>query len=410
MQYLLDDFRAFLQASPTSWHAVQQIGNRLAEKDFIPLSLEESWELEKGKRYFVVRGGSLCAFALPKNGVKKATILATHTDSPALKLKPQPQIDQENMLLLEVEAYGSPLLSSWLNRDLAIAGRVVIQNGKNPPEEQLVFFEDAPLCIPQLAIHLDREVNDKGLILNKQEHMRPIAALGKYPAYLEHLLKQKILSFDLFLVPIEGPRYLGPACEMLASYRLDNLASAHAALTAIAQAKPSSQLQVALFSDHEEVGSRSDEGAGSTFLADVLKRLEIPEKEWVRVPSESLCVSIDVAHAFNPNYPQRYDPNHQPLMGKGIVLKYNADHKYTTNALTAAPILQACEKLSLSHQNFACRSDMPCGSTVGPIISAGLGIPGVDIGCPVFSMHSTREVIGIQDYLDMCKLLTHLLE
>ena len=406
MQYLLEDFRAFLAASPTSWHAVREIGNRLAEKEFIPLSLCDAWELEKGKRYFVSRGGSLCAFALPKKGVKKMTILATHTDSPALKVKPQPQVNEENMVLLEVETYGSPLLTSWMNRDLAIAGRIVIKGG----EEKLVFFNDSPLFIPQLAIHLDREVNEKGLVLNKQEHLRPIAAVGKYPAYLEHSLKQKILSFDLFLVPMEEPRYLGPASEMLASYRLDNLASVHAALTAIAQAKPSDQLQVALFSDHEEIGSRSDEGAASTFLADVLKRLEIPQKEWAPVPSASLCVSIDVAHAYNPNYASRYDPNHHPLLGKGIVLKYNADYKYTTNALTAARVLQACDKLSLSHQNFACRSDVPCGSTVGPILSSGLGIPAVDIGCPIFSMHSAREVMGIHDHLDMCKLLTHLLQ
>lgn len=406
MQYLLEDFRAFLEASPTSWHAVKEIGNRLAEKEFIPLALDESWTLEKGKRYFVVSGGSLCAFALPKTPVKKAMILATHTDSPALKIKPQPQVSEKNMVLLEVETYGSPLLTSWMNRDLAIAGRVVLKGG----EEKLVHFDDSPLFIPQLAIHLDRDVNEKGLVLNKQEYLRPIAALGTYPAYLEQLLKEKIVSFDLFLVPMESPRYLGPTSEMLASYRLDNLASAHAAMTAIAQAKPSSQLQVALFSDHEEIGSRSAEGAASTFLTDVLKRLEIPEKEWVRVPSASLCVSIDVAHAFNPNYPKRYDPNHHPLLGKGIVLKYNADHKYTTNAPTAAVILQACDQLALSHQNFACRSDMPCGSTVGPILSAGLGIPAVDIGCPIFSMHSAREVIGIQDHLDMCKLLTHLLE
>lgn len=406
MQYLLEDFRAFLGASPTSWHAVREIGNRLAEKEFIPLALGEAWNLEKGKRYFVARGGSLCAFALPKAAVKKATILATHTDSPALKLKPQPQVGEKNMVQLEVETYGSPLLTSWMNRDLAIAGRIVVKEG----EEKLVFFDDAPLFIPQLAIHLDREVNEKGLVLNKQEHLRPIAALGNYPAYLEHLLKQKMVSFDLFLVPIEAPRYLGPMSEMLASYRLDNLASAHAALTALAQSKPSDQLQVALFSDHEEIGSRSAEGAGSTFLADVLKRLEIPDKEWARIPSESLCVSIDVAHAYNPNYANRYDPNHHPLLGKGIVLKYNADHKYTTNALTAAPIIHACEKLSLLHQNFACRSDMPCGSTVGPILSSGLGIPAVDIGCPVFSMHSAREVMGVQDHLDMCKLLTQLLQ
>ncbi len=425
MSHILSDFKAFLDASPTSWHAVKEIGNRLALKDYTPLSEDKKWDLEKGKKYFVERGGALCAFALPESKPKQAMILAAHTDSPALKLKPQPAFQKNNMLQFGVEVYGAPLLTSWLNRDLTLAGRVVITTGKGAPHERLVYLDDTTLFIPQLAIHLDREVNEKGLHLNKQEHLCPILGLTEETKDLHdalekllrrHLSFHKLLSFELFLVPQEPAHFAGIDNELLSSYRIDNLTSVHAALSAMGLSHSPTKhlLKMALFWDNEEVGSRTKEGASSPFLNDVLERiaihLKIDREEQLILKSNALCVSIDMTHALNPNYPKKHDPQHSPLLGKGIALKYNADQKYASNALSAAIIVHACQTLKIPYQPFAARSDLPSGSTVGPIVATNTGINTVDIGCPQLSMHSIREVMACQDYLDMVRLLTHLLQ
>jgi aspartyl aminopeptidase len=425
MSHILTDFKAFLDASPTSWHAVKEIGNRLAIKEFHPLNEEEKWHLELGKKYFVARGGALCAFALPAMKPTQAIILASHTDSPALKLKPMPTYQRANMTQLGVEVYGSPLLSSWLNRDLALAGRVVITNSSGEPEERLVYLDDALVFIPQLAIHLDREVNEKGLHLNKQEHLNPIIGLSddsKMPLdALEKLLRRhlsfhSLLSFELFCVPYEPARFVGLENEMLASYRIDNLTGVHAALSALGFLdKPSHQrLQLSLFWDNEEIGSRTIDGAASPFLNHILERiaysLKVNPEEILLMKNNSFCVSIDMAHALNPNYPKKYEPHHAPLLGKGIVIKYNADQKYASNALSAAVVVHACQMLNLPYQSYVCRSDLPCGSTIGPIVAQSTGINTVDIGCPQLSMHSIREIMAAKDYLDMVRLLTHLLQ
>jgi aspartyl aminopeptidase len=425
MAHILSDFKAFLDESPTSWHAVLQLGNRFAIRDFIPLKEGEKWDLEPGKRYFVSRGGALCAFSLPEEKPLQAILLASHTDSPSLKLKPEPAFQKENMHLLGVETYGSPLLSSWLNRDLSLAGKVVVLNAQDEVEEKLVFIDDALLFIPQLAIHLDREVNEKGLLLNKQDHLCPIIGLCDESTDLRfsleallrrHLVFNSLISFELFCVPIEQARFVGSDNEMIASYRLDNLASAHAAATAMAMqpSAPKNTLQMAFFYDHEEIGSHSKEGAASPFLNETLMRvchaLHLSMEEKLLLKNRSLCVSIDMAHALNPNYPEKHDPQHAPLLGKGIAIKYNANQKYATNAFSAAAIILACKQLNLPYQSFVCRSDLPCGSTVGPIIAESTGIATVDIGSPQLSMHSVREVMACQDHMDMCHLLSHLVK
>ncbi|KAG6559114.1 putative M18 family aminopeptidase 2 [Candidatus Rhabdochlamydia oedothoracis] len=422
MTHILADLKVFLETAPTSWHAVQEIGNRLAIHNFLPLEEIDKWKLKPGGKYFTIRGGSLCAFSLPKNPPKQALILASHTDSCALKLKPLPSYLKQNMTSFGVEVYGSPLLSSWLNRDLVLAGRVVILNKDQQPEENLVILDDATFIIPQLALHLDREVNEKGVILNKQEHLCPLVSVSSQEKnILEKLLKrqlsfEKLLSFDLFLVPQEPARFIGLNNEMLASYRIDNLVSAHAALAALVYCKkPSlSQLQIALFWDHEEIGSYSVEGAGSSFLQDILQRisyhLRLDVEALTRMKNSSLCLSIDMAHALNPNYIDKHDSQHQPLLNKGIVIKYNANQKYASQAISVAPIVHACHNLNLNYQSFLSRSDLPCGSTIGPIMAANLGIDTIDIGCPQLSMHSTRELIACQDYLDLLHLLSYLVQ
>lgn len=420
MSHLLEDLKRFLNSAPTSWHAAKEIGNRLAGLDFTPLDENEKWEVGLGKKYFIQRGGSLCAFSIPQSRPSRLIAIASHTDSPALKIKPKPEVQEENMVLLETELYGSPILTSWLNRDLAIAGRIIIQNNKNEIEEHLIFLDESPVFIPELALHLNRDANDKGMPLDKQQHLRPVISLDRNKkTTLENLLKRQLafetlLSFDLFLVPIESARFLGTEGEMIGSYRLDNLASAHACAVAMASTPVGNALQMALFWDHEEVGSRTMEGAASPFFPDTIRRigyaLEMSEEEMLRLKNNAFCTSVDVSHAFNPNFPQKYDPKHQPLMGEGIVLKYNADRRYASDAKSAALAVLACKALKLPYQSFVFRSDILGGTTVGPIVASGLGIPTVDIGIPIFSMHSSREVMACQDHLDMCQLLTYLLK
>ena len=424
MTHILEDLKNFVDSSPTSYHTVQQIANRLSLCDYVPLQEEESWNLEKGKRYFVIRGGSITAFSLPLSLPKSIIIIGSHTDSPALKLKPNPEHRKGNMQLLSVEPYGSPLLNSWLNRDLSLAGRVIVSTSQGKRLEKLVWIDDAPLIIPQLAIHLDREIHEKGLLLNKQEHIVPLAGFCKtqepLSSYLEtvlhrHIQFNSLLGFDLFLVPLEPLRFLGLEGEFIASYRLDNLSSAHAATTAMGMLNSPSEktLQIAAFWDHEEIGSRTSDGAGSSLLKDTLKRirhaLKMEKEDFLRIKNQSLIVSVDVAHSFHPGYEKKYDPQHQPLLGEGIVLKFNADHKYTTNGPTAAIVVEALKELNLRYQNYAGRNDLGGGSTIGPVVETQMGIPTIDIGIPLLSMHSIREILSGRDHIDMCTLLHHLL-
>jgi aspartyl aminopeptidase len=418
----IESFLSFLQACPTSWHCVKEVESTLSSHSFQALQEKELWEMEKGGKYFVSRGGSIASFCLPKKAPSQIRILAAHTDSPSLKLKPNPLLADNSMARLEVEVYGSPILHSWLNRDLALAGRVFFKNKKGEIEEKLLFLDEAPLIIPELAIHLQRDVNEKGPPLNKQEHLMPIFPLmgheNSLPS-LETLLRKhcdypSLLSFDLFLVPLEAPRLLGPHQDWIASYRLDNLVSVHAAMTAMINYTPSSTLPLSIFWDHEEVGSKSWEGADSSFLADVLTRVrhfyKMTDEEFLVLKRNSLCLSLDMAHGLNPLHAHKHDPNHQPILGKGIVLKHNANLRYASTAQTLAQALLIGKKAKLPLQYFVNRSDMPCGSTVGPFITASSGIPTVDLGCAQLSMHSAREIIAKDDYLDCITFLKEALK
>ena len=417
---LIEDFKSFLDTSPTSWHAVRQVGNRLSMKDFHPLEENQPWELEKGKKYFVTRGGSIGTFCLPKEAPSKIILMAAHTDSPSFKVKPIPDIHQNGMSLLEVESYGSPILHSWLNRDIALAGRIFFTNKKDELQEELVFMDDVPMIIPELAIHLHREVNEKGPLLNKQEHLMPLFSLqSKDPITLEGLLRRcfsfkSLISFDLHLVPLEPSRFLGVQGDMISSYRIDNLASVHAATCAMATYEGSSILPLSVFWDHEEIGSKSWEGAGSSFLNDLLTRIksfyQLTEEEFLILKRNSLCFSLDMAHGLNPMHLQKHDPNHQPLLGQGITFKSNADLKYASSGYTLSSAIQICKKANLPFQHFVIRSDLVCGSTVGPTITASTGIPTVDLGCAQLSMHSSREIMAVQDYLDLNTFLAQALK
>lgn len=422
---LIPDLLSFLDAAPTAWHAVAVTVKKLKEQGFQELKEEDAWKLEPGGRYFVIRNGSsLCAFTLPRGNADSVTILASHTDSPSLKLKPHPEIRKQNMILFGVEVYGSPLLSSWLNRDLGLAGRVVYQDDEDHIRESLVTLDKHPLVIPQLAIHLDREINDKGLILNKQEHLSALAAIDQDNPpipYLEKLLKEMIplktlSSFELFLYPLEKARLIGWDKEMISSYRIDSLGSVHAALTAFLKVEENKQdhINMIIFWDNEEVGSSTSQGAGSPFLPETVERITLALKktreDYFRLLRRSFCVSIDLAHAWHPNYPEKHDAQHQPLMGKGIVLKTNAQQKYASDSRSFAIVDIMAKKAKIPLQTFVNRNDMGAGSTIGPILATLTGIPTVDIGSCQLSMHSSRELTSCQDHLAMVDLLMTILK
>lgn len=415
MQPLID----FLYHSPTAWHAVENLSISLDNQGFEYLDERKNWKLQPGKAYYTTRNGSsLIGFVLPKKTPSFVHICASHTDSPALKLKPNAAFRKENMLLIGTDIYGGPLLSSWLNRDLGIAGRVITLDKKGNPVEKLVRADHAPLVIPQLAIHLDREVNTKGLILNKQDHLSALASIEcksdkDAQNYLNQLLGiDPILSADLFLYPLDPPSYLSSNQELLASYRLDSLESVHAIAEAlIIQSKPSNEgIKMCVFWDNEEIGSETAHGAASPFFSDTLERilhaLNLSRQDYLRINSSSLCVSVDLAHALNPNYTDKHEPQHKVYLGGGIVIKHSAQNRYASDARTASVIKALCKKHKIPCQDVIGRADIASGSTIGPIHANSTGMPTVDIGCAQLSMHSTREIISMKDHESMIKLLS----
>ena len=417
MTDIIEDLSEFIENSPSSWHAVEQIGNRLAHYGFTPLYEEESWEIEPSGKYFVERGGALIAFSLPKNSPKSSVIIASHTDSPCLKIKPHAEFRSHNMNLFRVEAYGGPTLSTWFDRDLAITGQIVVDDGEGV-SSHLVYADEHLLTIPSLAIHLSEKKDGKPKqCIDKQEHLCPLIGLSKSPQNsLEKILKthvnfKSLLSHDLFLVPTQPLSYLGEKDELIASYRLDNLCSAHASLMALLCAKkqPKDLMQVCVFWNNEETGSQSEEGALSPFLEDLFKRisflLKMDEEDFFKFKSRSSCLSIDVSHAFHPNFAKRYDSEDHPLFDSGPIIKCNANLRYATRAPLSGKIATLCKKHKIPYQQSAGHSEVRCGSTVGPLTAANMGIQTLDMGTPLLAMHSTREIISAKDHLSMCKLL-----
>jgi aspartyl aminopeptidase len=419
---IIDDLLTFLNNSPTSWHAVENVKQKLVESGFQELQEKDAWYLSFGGKYFIVRNGSsIIAFQTPTLEPTSLRIVASHTDSPSFKLKSNPEFVKDNMVMLGLEVYGGPLISSWLNRDLKIAGRVFYLDKQKKKHCKLVDLEEFPVVIPQLAIHLDRQVNENGLLLNKQEHLSALAALDVKGPYLEKLLKEKlhaksILSFDLILAPTEKASLIGYEKQMIASYRIDSLLSVHACLKAlIDQKKPTAhELKAFVFFDHEEVGSTSTQGADSPFLSQNLERimlaLNLPRENYFRLLANGLLLSVDLAHAVHPNYKEKHEPNHQAFFNRGIVIKQNANLKYASNAYSTSHVIELCVNNKIPYQHFVSRNDMPCGSTIGPLNAGRTGIETVDIGVPQLSMHSCRELAAVNDHKDMCKLLTAFLK
>lgn len=421
----LPHFIDFLNTSPTPWHAIKSIVEMLQSSGYNQLFEEETWLLKPNSKYFCIRNGSsLCAFITPNHFPKSIRILGSHTDSPGLKLKPNAEFKKENLLMLGLEVYGSPLITSWFNRDLGIAGRITYVDLQGNIKSADIKIENAPVVIPQLAIHLDRSVNENGLMINKQNQLAAIAKIidpdltSDYwkdlitPIYPDFV---SLLSHDLFLFPLEKANFLGKDQQMIASYRIDNLSGVFASISSLISTKTNSNdLKIAVLWDNEEIGSETAQGAGSPFLLHLLERVCLsysPSREdFLSLLRRSLCLSVDLAHATHPNYSDKHEPNHLIKMGGGIVLKYNAQQRYATDASSASSVVTLCQKEKIPFQHFVTRGDIPCGTTIGPIHSVITGISTVDIGIPQLSMHSAREILSCKDFHYLCQLLSAFLK
>ncbi|MGI6878110.1 M18 family aminopeptidase [Microbacterium sp. gxy059] len=402
----IDDLAAFVEASPSSYHAAAEAARRLREAGFAELDEREAWSLEPGGRYVVVRDGSVIAFALPQSvsATTPFAIVGAHTDSPSFKLKPKPTTTGAGgWRQLGWEVYGGPLLNSWLDRELELAGRVVTTAG----ETHLV--RTGPIArIPQLAIHLDRSSNE-GLTLDRQRHTAPVWGLGETEsadilavlAERAGVAPDEIGGFDVVACDTQPPRVFGGRDELFASGRLDNLLSTHAGLSAIAGARPVDAVAMFAAFDHEEIGSATRSGAAGPFHEEILTRVlgafGATSEDRARSFAASLHVSSDVGHAVHPNYVERHDPANHPVAGGGPILKINANQRYATDAPGAAAWAAACAAAGVPTQEFVSNNTVPCGSTIGPISATRLGIRTVDVGVPILSMHSARELTAVVD-------------
>jgi aspartyl aminopeptidase len=406
------DLCAFIDRSPTPYHAAREAASRLAAAGFRELSERDAWSLAPGDRRYVVRGGStLIAFVAgaesPATGGFR--MIGAHTDSPNLRVKPNADLARSGFQQVGVEVYGGVLHSTWLDRDLSIAGRVLCR-GASGVEARLVDLVRPVARVPNLAIHLNRGVNKDGLVLNEQRHLVPIVGLGKEAVLRATLARaleiepDAILGHDLSLYDTEKAALGGLEGEFVFSARLDNLASCHAAVTALIAAAgapgPATRL-IALY-DHEECGSRSAVGAAGSVLRDAVARIveahaDRQPQALGRAMARSLLVSADMAHGVHPNYPDQHEAQHAPQVNRGIVIKSNANQSYATDGATAAALTLCCEEAGFTPQRFVVRSDLPCGSTIGPITAAELGVATVDVGSPMLSMHSCREMCGVLD-------------
>jgi aspartyl aminopeptidase len=401
----VDSLLRFLRASPSPFHAVAHAAARLDEAGFDAVEPAASWRALPPKAY-CVRGGALVAWvSRGTNAHAPFRMLGAHTDSPNLRLKPRPDTGAAGWRQLAVEVYGGALVNSWLDRDLGLSGRVVDAGG-----ECALVAIDRPLArVAQLAIHLDRDVNERGLVLDKQQHLTPIWGLG--PAndgeFLEWLAAETgldagdIAGWDLMFHDVTPPARLGRDEEFVASGRLDNLVSCWAGVEALCRSEPDDGVALVALFDHEEVGSDSTTGAGGPILETVIDRLVRARggdsDDRHRALAASLCVSADMAHAAHPNYLERHEPGHRPVPNGGPVVKVNVNQRYATNAVTARRFTGACERAGVPWQVFVSRNNMPCGSTIGPITATRLGIDTVDVGCAQLSMHSARELCGAED-------------
>lgn len=408
------DLADFVAASPSSYHAAEEVARRLQEAGFTRLEETDAWPTQPGGRFVVVRDGAAIGWVVPADATATTPVhvLGAHTDSPGFKLKPKPSTGSHGWLQAAVEVYGGPLLNSWLDRELRLAGRLALADGR------VVLAATGPLLrLPQLAIHLDRGVND-GLALDKQTGTQPVWGLGDAASadILGELAESagvdvaEIRGYDAVVADAARGAVFGKDDAFFASGRLDDLASVHAGVVALIEAADSATGVIPILAsfDHEELGSASRSGAAGPFLEDVLARLYsglgADADEQRRALAASWHVSSDVGHSVHPNFAHKHDPVVQPVLGSGPILKINANQRYATDAVGSTAWASWCEQAGVSSQEFVSNNAVPCGSTIGPITATRLGIRTVDVGIPILSMHSARELAGVSDLHDLSRV------
>lgn len=408
---------SFLDASPSCYHAADNVAEALLKAGYTRLYEGEPWSLTEGGRYFALRGGaSLIAFRIPGRDFRGFMIAAGHSDSPTFKVRETAEVPSAgNCLRLSVEPYGGMVMRSWLDRPLSVAGRVVVrENGRL--ETRLVNVDRDLLVIPSVAIHMDREVN-KGTALKANVDMLPLFAMGKEPETFRRLIaevagtaEEDLVSTDLFLYPRQAATLTGAAAEFVASPRLDDLQCVFGCLEGFLAAKDSESVPVLAVFHNEEVGSGTRQGADSTFLTDVLRRisaaLERTDEDYCAAVANSFLVSADNAHAVHPAHPEYADGNEFPVLNGGVVVKYNAAQRYTTDAVSDAVFRQVCREAGVPVQRYSNRADLPGGSTLGNISTAHLSVHSVDIGLPQLAMHAAYEVAGAKDTAYLARAMT----
>lgn len=413
----------FLATAVTPFHAVEAMKALLLAKDFLELKEADVWRLTKAGKYFLTRNdSSIIAFKLGNNELSTSgfRMIGAHTDSPCLKVKPNPELVRQGYGQLGVEVYGGVLLNPWFDRDLSLAGRVNFLDENDRLSTRLLNFKQAIASIPSLAIHLDRGVNENRTV-NPQNHLPPVLLLCEknekfdFKSLLAKELKKdikgvkQILDYELFFYDVQPPALIGLNREFLSASRLDNLLSCYTGLQALLD-DDDDQAALLVCNDHEEVGSLSASGAKGTFLKSVLERITADKESYNRMLSMSVLVSADNAHGIHPNFADKHDGNHGPCLNAGPVIKVNANQSYATNSETAALLRLLAKQVDVPLQSFVVRTDMGCGSTIGPITAAELGVKTLDMGVPTFAMHSIRELAGSQDAYYLYRLLHHFIK
>lgn len=408
----------FIDTSPTPFHVVANLEKELQKRGFSELFEHDSWNIDYNGKYYVKRNDSaMVIINLNSNSPinEGFRLYGSHTDSPYLKVKPNADKKVKSYLQIGVEVYGGGLLNTWFDRDLSLAGRLTYLSKSGKIQNQLIDFNRPVATIPSLAIHLDRTQNETKCI-NKQKDLPPIICQisnsSQETTFLQILEKEaknsdlkKILDYEICLYDFQKSSYVGLNNEFIASARLDNLLSCYLGVRALLDSKNATN-SILVFNDHEECGSASNIGADGPLLESVLKRLCKNEETYARAMSSSMMISCDNAHAVHPNFSEKHEENHAPLMNSGPVIKINHNQRYSTNSETAAIFAYLCEKTETPFQKFVVRTDMACGSTIGPITTSRLGIKAIDIGLPQWAMHSIRETCGSQDPMHLYKVLS----
>ena len=404
----VEELFQFIENSPSCFHAIETIREKLNDEGFIELVEGRSWQIEKGKKYYVTRNlSSIIAFKIPENDLKNFHIVASHSDSPTFKIKENAEIEVNNKYVkLNTEKYGGMICSTWFDRPLSIAGRILVKE-VNVVKTHLVNIDKDLVIIPNLAIHMNRSVND-GYKYNAQIDMLPLygdntskGSLMKTVAQSVGVEEDSILGTDLFLYNRMRGTKIGANSEYISSPRLDDLECAYASLSAFLSETNSNSASVYCVFDNEEVGSGTKQGADSTLLYDVLRRINMclgnSEEDYYKLIASSFMVSADNAHALHPNYSDKSDPTNKVYINDGIVIKYNANQKYTTDAVSASIFKSICDSVNVPYQTFTNRSDILGGSTLGNISNAHVSLNTIDIGLAQLAMHSTYETAGAKD-------------